>query len=297
MKKIILIVGGTGFIGHNVAQRLIKKNFTVYSLSSIKPSKGKIIKGVKYLIANTSNLNSLKRKTSCKFDYVLNASGNIDHKNKKMTYSAHYKGLKNLIDIFKKKNIKTFIQLGSCLEYGKILSPQRETANCKPQSHYSRAKLLATKYILKEKKLPSIILRLYQIYGPNQKLDRLIPYTITSCLKNIKFNCTEGNQFRDFLYIDDLTNLIIKIIQQKNIKKGIYNVGSGKPKKIKLIIKTIKEITKTGFPQYGNLAMRKDEILNLFPDIKKVKKTFKWKPNIFLKDGLKRTKRFYEKKK
>lgn len=68
-------------------------------------------------------------------------------------------------------------------------------------------------------------------------------------------------------------------------------------KKIKLIIKTIKEITKTGFPQYGNLAMRKDEILNLFPDIKKVKKTFKWKPNIFLKDGLKRTKRFYEKKK
>lgn len=295
MKKKILIIGGTGFIGFHLAQKLIKK-YKVFSLSSKKPVKSRFLEGVKYLYADTSDLKDLKRKVSFNFDYVLNASGNIDHKNKDRTYSAHYKGLKNLVDIFKKKKIKAFIQLGSSLENGNTLSPQKETLKYSPKSHYSRAKLQATKYIIKSKKFPYIILRLYQIYGPNQKTDRLIPYIIVSCIKNLRFNCTEGNQIRDFLFIDDLSNLITKIVKKNKIKKGIYNVGSGKPEKIKSIICDIQRVIKKGFPQYGKIKMRKDEILNLFPDIQKTTDTFNWKPKIKLKDGLSKTIRFYEKK-
>jgi len=295
LKKKILIIGGTGFIGFHLAQKLIKK-YKVFSLSSKKPVKSRFLEGVKYLYADTSDLKDLKRKVSLSFDYVLNASGNIDHKNKNRTYSAHYKGLKNLVDIFKKKKIKAFIQLGSSLENGNTLSPQKETLKCSPKSHYSRAKLQATKYIIKSKKFPYIILRLYQIYGPNQKTDRLIPYIIVSCIKNLRFNCTEGNQIRDFLFIDDLSNLITKIVKKNKIKKGIYNVGSGKPEKIKSIICDIQRAIKKGFPQYGKIKMRKDEILNLFPDIQKTTDTFNWKPKIKLKDGLSKTIRFYEKK-
>ena len=97
-----MIIGGTGFIGFHLAQKLIKK-YKVFSLSSKKPVKSRFLEGVKYLYADTSDLKDLKRKVSLSFDYVLNASGNIDHKNKNRTYSAHYKGLKNLVDIFKKK--------------------------------------------------------------------------------------------------------------------------------------------------------------------------------------------------
>tara|TARA_B100001093_G_C26829967_1_gene1015701 strand:+ start:1469 stop:2362 length:894 start_codon:yes stop_codon:yes gene_type:complete len=297
LKKKILIIGGTGFIGFHIAQKLIKKKYIVFSLSLKKPIKTRFLRGVKYLFADTSDFKNLKQKISLNFDYVLNASGNIDHKNKDMTYSSHYKGLKNLVNIFKKKKIKAFIQLGSSLENGNTLSPQKETLKCRPKSHYSRAKLQATKYIIKNKKFPYIILRLYQIYGPNQKTDRLIPYIISSCVKNLKFSCTEGIQKRDFLFIDDLSNLISKIIKKNKIKKGIYNVGSGKPKKIKSLINDIQSSINKGFPQYGKIKMRKDEILNLYPDIKKTTETFSWKPRIKLKDGLSRTIRFYEKKK
>ena len=48
-----------------------------------------------------------------------------------------------------------------------------------------------------------------------QKDDRLIPFIIKSCIKNKSFPCSEGSQLRDFLYIDDFTNLIIKIIKRK----------------------------------------------------------------------------------
>ena len=53
----------------------------------------------------------------------------------------------------------------------------------------------------KKFKFKFVILRLYQIYGPNQEINRLIPIVISSCLKNKKFNCSSGIQVRDFLYV------------------------------------------------------------------------------------------------
>ena len=64
----------------------------------------------------------------------------------------------------------------------------------------------------KKKSFPFIILRLYQVYGPNQTIDRLIPIVISSCLKNKKFSCSPGTQIRDFLYVDDLVKLFELII-------------------------------------------------------------------------------------
>ena len=72
------------------------------------------------------------------------------------------------------------------------------------------------------------MLRLYQIYGPYQKFDRF-PHVIKSCIKNKKFKCSDGMQLRDFLHVDDLIILFNKIINDQNIKYGIYNAGSGSP--------------------------------------------------------------------
>ena len=68
-----------------------------------------------------------------------------------------------------------------------------------------------------------------------------------------------GNQERDFLYVDDFIDLIIKILGSKNIKSGIFNVGSGKPIQVKKAILTIVKKIKKGTPLFGKLKMRKDE--------------------------------------
>ena len=52
--------------------------------------------------------------------------------------------------------------------------------------------------------------------------------------KNKSFPCSEGFQLRDFLYVDDFNSLLIKIIKKKKIKSGIYNVGTGKPIRVKI---------------------------------------------------------------
>ena len=92
-----------------------------------------------------------------------------------------------------------------------------------------------------------------------------IPITINSCLKGKKFDCTDGKQKRDFLFIDDLTYLIEKIIKKKNIISGIYNIGAGQPITVKKVINQIRLIIKKGKPVFGGIKMRNDEIKVLYP--------------------------------
>ena len=61
-----------------------------------------------------------------KFDYVVNLAGYVDHSKKIKTIQSHYNGCKNLVEYFKLKNIKKFVQIGSSVEYGKVQSPQTE---------------------------------------------------------------------------------------------------------------------------------------------------------------------------
>ena len=73
----------------------------------------------------------------------------------------------------------------------------------------------------------------------------------------------------------------------------IINIGSGKPKKIKKIIEKVRKVCRGGYPQYGKVKIRKDEILNLYPNIKKARSKIKWKPKISFEKGIKSTIKFY----
>ena len=292
MKKKILITGASGFLGTNLISRLSReKKLEIYGLIKKKTNKILIKKNVKYIC---SDITKTKKKIDINFEYVINLAGNINHKDKVETLNAHYKGVKNLLKIINYKRNKLFIQIGSSLEYGQKKSPQKENFTCRPISYYGKAKLLATKYIQKKMK-KYLILRPYQIYGPHQKNNRLIPIIIDGCLKNKSFACTEGKQYRDFLYIDDFSELILKILKTKKNKNGIYNVGFGSPIQVKSMINFIKKKIKKGKPLFGKIKMRKEEMKYAYPDIRKVKKNYKWKPKVNISAGLKKTIAYYAK--
>lgn len=297
--KKILITGGTGFLGYNILKKLINFNLDLYSLSTKKPKKEKKIKGVKYIICDLRNKNNLYKKINFDFRYVINLGGYVDHKKKIKTLQSHFHGCKNLVDFFKNKNLLNFIQIGSSLEYGLSKTPNKEDSYCAPRGNYGLSKLKASEYITKVAKinnLPFTILRLYQIYGPYQSINRLVPITVDACLKDKNFPCSKGDQNRDFLYVEDFVDLIIKILKTK-ASNEIYNVGSGKPIKIKNVIKIIKSGIGLGTPEFGRIKMRKDEIMNSYPCIDKVKNKFNWAPKTSFARGIKKTIKFYEVKK
>ena len=292
MKKKILITGGFGFLGTNLILKLIKnKSFDIYILSKTLKKKFKNKKNLKII-----QLDIAKKKKYFKFnqdfDYVINLAGNIDHKNKSQTFKAHYIGVKNLLKFINLKELKLLIQIGSSLEYGRINSPHKESFKCKPISHYGKAKFFASEFVKKKLK-KYLILRPYQIYGPYQKKDRLIPMIIDGCLKDKTFACSEGLQLRDFLFVDDFSELIKKIIQTKKISYGVFNVGYGKPHKVKNTINLIQKKIKKGNPLFGKIKMRKEEMKCTYPDIQKIKKKYSWKPKTNINLGLRKTINFY----
>ncbi len=254
------------------------------------------LKGVKYIIGDISKKNSLK-KINFFFNYVVNASGYVDHSNKKKVFQSHYEGCKNLAEVFLSKKPNHFIQIGSSAEYGKIKSPHKETTRCKPRSIYGKSKFLATKFFLnlyKKNKFPVTVLRPYQIYGPAQDTNRLIPITISSCLKNKTFPCSNGKQKRDFIYIDDFINLVFKCFFEKKTNGKVLNVGSSNPLKVKNIISHIKKKVKKGNPQFGKIKLRSEETLETYPNIERARKSLRWKPNISISSGLNKTISYYK---
>jgi nucleoside-diphosphate-sugar epimerase len=296
LKKKILILGGTGFIGYHLAKEALKKGFKVISLSKNKPVKKRYLEKVKYIIADIANKNLINKKIKENFDYVVNLAGYVDHLDKINTFKSHYLGCKNISNFFLKKKIKRFIQVSSSMEYGLARSPQRENFKCEPKSVYGRAKFLSTQYLLKlykKNKFPVTIVRLYQIFGPYQDLNRFIPVVINSCKDNKDFPCSHGRQYRDFLYIDDLIDAIFLILRNPKATGEIFNVGSGKPLKIRNIIKKILSYYRSGKPQFGAIELRKEEQMKIYPDIFKVQITLNWKPKINFLDGLKKTIKYY----
>ena len=296
--KNVLVVGGTGFIGYHICKKLIFQKYKVLSLSSKKPDKNRIVKGVKYIIADIRNKKKLKILDQKKINYVINLAGYIDHSGNKKNLKTHIVGTKNLANKFLKSDLRIFIQAGTSLEYGKINSPQKENEKEKPSSKYGKIKLRANLYLERLRKkfdFPYIVLRIYQIYGPNQSINRLIPFIILSCLKNSKFPCTHGKQIRDFLYVDDFVDLILKILNFKKKIRGIFNVGSNQPIKIKTIINLINKKIGKGIPLYGKADMRIDEQMILYPSIKKIRNIVNWEAKFSLSMGLNKTVEFYKK--
>ena len=302
-KTNILIVGGTGFIGYHLAKKSLKKRWNVTSISTSRPKKIRHLNRVKYIFCDITKKKSLENKIKKPFDYVVNLGGYVDHTNKKKTFKSHYNGCRNLVEIFAKKKPISFVQMGSSVEYGKSKSPQRENLKCNTKSiksAYGKAKLLSSLYLIKlfkKKRFPSTILRLYLSYGPKQDINRFLPIIINGCIRNKKFPCSGGNQLRDFVHVSDVVDAILKSLANNKARGEIINIGSGKPRKIKKIIWLVKKIAKGGYPQFGKINMRKDEILKLYPSIQKAKNKINWSPKIPFNKGIKSTIKYYSEQK
>ena len=182
----------------------------------------------------------------------------------------------------------------------KIPNDEKDTnLNLKLLSSYSNSKLKTTKYLFKKfkkDKFPFLVIRPYLVYGPGQDFNRIIPIIIRAALNDQEFECTDGKQKRDFLYIDDLVNGIIKSLKIKN-KAEIINIGYGKPYSIKYVINKIITFIGKGKPLYGLKKLRHDENLISYPKIDKAKKILNWRPKIEFKKGIMNTIKYYKNEK
>lgn len=293
----LLIVGGTGFIGSSLAKKALIKGYKITIISKKKPIISDRLKKIEYIDVDIRNKKILFSKLKNKsFNYVVNLSGYVDHKEYfnggKKVFDTHFNGTINLVNCINKKNLLSFVQIGSSDEYGSNKAPQKETQRENPISTYSCAKVSATHFLqmlFRIHKFPVVILRLFLVYGVGQKNNRIVPQVIHSCLKNKSFPTSAGNQLRDFCYIDDVVESIILALNSKESLGEVINIASGKPIQIKQVVSSIVDKIKLGKPNFGKVKYRNLENMKLYADISKAKKILRWKPVVKFNKGLELT--------
>ena len=303
MSKNLLVVGGTGFIGKHLALRAIKKGFNTQILSfNEQPLKNRV-EGANYITCDVSNYLELKEKIPQQIEYVVNLSGYIDHsafkKGGSNIIDTHFGGTQNILKLIDWKNLKRFIQIGSSDEYGNNPAPQKEDMPSKPISPYSFSKSASTELLQmlnRNESFPAVILRFFLVFGPGQDKKRFIPQIIEGCLSNSTFPVSDGDQLRDFCYVENIIDGIFLSMEVDDANGHIINLGSGIPMTIRNVINFIKKDIGLGRPDFGKIPYRPDENMRLYADISKAKKLLGWKEKISFEEGIRNTIDFYKEK-
>lgn len=307
MKKIILITGASGFIGKQLVRKLLINNSSIICFD-LAFDDGFISEFEGKLEIQTGNLmDAIYIKTLIRNyspDYVYHLAGSKSRTNSLLEFKTsneiNYLGTLNLFEsLLECQNLKLVTILGTIEEYGHTNSPFKEDSQELPNSAYGLSKLSATKLAMiffQQFNLPVVVLRPSIAYGPYQGDEMFIPALIKTLIKKQPFKMTAGNQLRDFIYIDDLIDALIKGISCTGLEGKIINIASGTSIPIRDIAIKIAEITKSKENlMIGELPYRNSEIMDYTVDISNASTLLEWQAKIKLNEGLKKTILFYQK--
>ncbi|MGA9098545.1 MAG: NAD(P)-dependent oxidoreductase, partial [Methanotrichaceae archaeon] len=130
--------------------------------------------------------------------------------------------------------------------------------------------------------------RLFYIYGPHEPLSRLVPSVILSLLKGEVALCTHGNQIRDLLYVKDVADAFITLVESD--VSGPINIASGNPVRLKdVIYKIADKLNMQDLIQLGVLPVPKDDPSLLVANVSRLENELNWHPKYDLDRGLEET--------
>ena len=297
MKTKILITGIAGFIGSNLADRLMKENkYEVIGIDNLSYGvKEQIPEGVEFykldirekaiypVFQNVDYVFHFAAKnciSDCQLDPVETADINVT-------------GTVNILEASRKANVKKVIYAESSALYeGSELLPTPES-EVKPQSFYSISKF-STMYFAeayaKFYSLKSTALRYFCAYGPRQDYRRSIPPLFSAIIikllkKEQPIIYGNGEKRRDFIHVDDINDFHIQCMIDDRTTGNVYNLGSGKNYSVNEIYSIIARLLKSDIQPIYKPDLPGEAFANL-ADISRVKE-IGWSPKINLEDGLK----------
>ena len=311
MKKII-VTGGLGFIGSNLIDLLIKKNFFIINVDKVSYSsnfynlkdykKSKKYKFIKCNIADNKFKKILfKYKPICIFNLAAETHVDRSIDNPENFIQSNIVGVYKLLKYFKeysKKNSTKLIHVSTDEVYGDILKGRSsEKYPYQPSSPYAASKAASDHLVqsyVKTYKIPAIITNCSNNYGPKQHPEKLIPKLIYNILNNKPLPIYgNGLNSREWIYVKDHCEALFKIFKKGKIG-NFYNIGSNKNLTnldvCENLIKTSKKKMKSGNKvKIKFVKDRPGHDIRYALNSNKIKKELKWIPKTNFKRGIKLT--------
>ena len=249
--KYILITGVAGFIGSKITLKLSQeKNIKIFGIDDLSNGKySNIPKNIEFIQGDLSNyriLDKLPKGCAQILHLAGQSSGEKSFENPILDLKKNVHSSLNLINFGIENKVKKFIYASSMSVYGnQKFHKVKENDHCQPLSCYGVGKMAVENYMyIYKNKLPFVSMRMFNVYGPGQNLDDLkqgmVSIFLAQAIKNNKIVIKGGlNRIRDFIYIDDVVNLWIKVLGNHKINNQFFNIGSGTKTTVEQLIKHI----------------------------------------------------------
>ena len=296
-----LLTGAAGFLGSALANRLVKDGHVVYGLDDLSAGDaGTLVKEVRFTkgdVRDKTILWNLLREIDCVYHLAARVSVS-----ESVLYPSEYTavnvmGTVNLMEAMRDVGVHRVILASSGAVYGdQVAQPVVENAEPHPRSPYAVSKLSAEYYVRTIGSLwgmETVCLRIFNAYGPGQRIPVLHAPVIPSCLRNAIQNGTivvhgDGKQTRDYIYLDDVVNALVSSSTAEGVNNRIINVGSGKETSVRDIIQIAMEIT-GGHPEVVYNPRNDGGPARLCADLTLAKQKLNYAPRTSLADGLRLT--------
>ena len=284
-KKVILLTGGTGYLGSSILQELVRRG-------------GYEVKVLKRSFSNTFRIDACREQIGTydadeidykkifednKIDIILHCATDYGRKNSDpiQIIEANLVLPLKLLELGRKYGVKCFINTDTILD--------------KRVSGYSLSKKQFKDWLMNyQNDLICVNVALEHFYGPGDDSTKFVSYILRNLIQKIdKIDLTKGEQKRDFVFIEDVVNAFMLILENvNNFSHKFYNfeIGSNETKSIKELVEKMKTMlgNETTVLNFGALPYRENEVMECAADISEITK-LGWKSKYSLVDGLKKT--------
>ena len=306
--KNVLVTGSEGFIGSHLVEALValgarvtalvKNNFQ-HNLGFIDEFKPEIAAKIKIRFADLNDCEAVKEAVSGNtivFNLAAEISIPYSYANPRTFLHTNVIGTFNILSACREAKIERFIQMSTSEVYGTPdKTPIKEDQMLKGQSPYSASKIAAEKLVESfycSYNLPAVIVRAFNTYGPRQSARAIIPAVITQALFKNKVFIGNTKPTRDFNFVTDTVDGLIKVAECSKLIGDVVNIGTGKEVSIGELIKKIILLTGSNakpVQETKRFRPSQSEVMRVCADNAKVKKYTNWRPLVDLDRGLEKT--------
>jgi len=299
--KRTLVTGASGFVGANLARRLLRDGQQVHLFlrADYQPWRLEEISGdCDVSLGDIRDRESVRRAiNAAKPEWVFHLSAYGAYSNQagfEQMLATNVIGCANLLDSCIEAGVEAFVQTGSSSEYGYQAHASREDGRIDPNSHYAITKAAATHYCqFTARKLgfQAVTARLYSIYGPYEDPARLIPTLLVYGLRGELPPLVSPDTARDFVYVDDAVEALIRLACGKHISPGaVYNVASGSQTTLGDVVQEARKLLGIAAePVWGGMPARAWDTGVWVGDATAICRDAGWVAETTLEEGLKRT--------
>jgi nucleoside-diphosphate-sugar epimerase len=303
--KRVLLTGATGFVGANLARRLLADGHEVHCL--VRPGHASwrleaIRRDVRlHEAALTDAAGLVALLGGVRPDWVFHLAVHGAYSTQTaldVMVQTNVVGTINLVQAALAHGVEALVNTGSSSEYGFKDHAPAETEWLEPNSHYAVTKASATlfcRYTGQSQGAPVRTLRLYSVYGPWEEPSRLVPTLIVRGLRGELPRLARPEIARDYVHADDVSEAYVLAATHPGQAPGaVYNVGTGVQTALAEVVETARAaLGIAAAPVWGAMAPRRWDTAVWVADVRAIAEALGWRPRVEFTEGFRRTLDWY----